>query len=323
MLLLEEGVCQLFIVIRSVYHREKGTKMIILDGGLGRQLKAMGAPFQQPEWSALALMEGPDFIRVAHNDFIAAGADIITTNSYAVVPFHIGETTFWDRGGELLDLAGQLAQSAADASERKIRVAGGVPPMFGSYQPTKFDVNVASDMLKMFRQHLNPYVDFFMAETQSSITEAQCFLDVFAGCGKPLWLSLTLEDANPIAGKPMLRSGEFLTDLLLSLDDNVPSAVLFNCSQPEVMDDAVQIVVRHFAGQVNPPQVGVLANAFPLMKENYKGANDSLHDLRDDITPQAYADFAVRWAESGAGIIGGCCGISPDHLKVLKTRFPN
>ena len=80
--------------------------MIILDGGLGRELKAMGAPFRQPEWSALALMEGPHFVRAAHEAFIDAGADIITTNSYAVVPFHIGEATFQERAGELLSSQG-------------------------------------------------------------------------------------------------------------------------------------------------------------------------------------------------------------------------
>ena len=297
--------------------------MIILDGGLGRQLKAMGAPFRQPEWSALALMEGPDFVRIAHNDFIAAGADIITTNSYAIVPFHIGEAAFWSRAGELLELAGQLARSAADASHSKVRVAGGVPPMFGSYKPNKFDVHVARDMLGLFCQHLDLYVDFFMAETQSSIVEAQCFLDAFASCGKPVWLSLTLEDADPVAGQPILRSGEPLSELLRALGANAPAAILFNCSQPEVMDDAVRMVVAYFADQANPPQVGVLANAFPLMDENYKGANETLHGLREDITPQAYADFAVQWAASGAGMIGGCCGITPDHLKLLKAYFPN
>lgn len=63
----------------------------ILDGGMGRELKRIGAPFQQPEWSALALMEAPAFVSQAHNAFIQAGTDIITTNSYAVVPFHIGK----------------------------------------------------------------------------------------------------------------------------------------------------------------------------------------------------------------------------------------
>ena len=292
--------------------------MIILDGGLGRELKAMGAPFRQPEWSALALMEGPDFVRVAHDNFIEAGADIITTNSYAIVPFHIGEVAFRSRAGELLDLAGQLAKSAANASPRAVQVAGGIPPMFGSYQPDKFDAGRAIEMMALFRQHLAPYVDVFMAETHSSIDEARCFLDAFADCGKPIWLSLTLEDAEPVAGKPMLRSGELLADLLSSLTGNMPAALLFNCSQPEVMDDAVRTVVMHIA---NPPQIGVLANAFPLMKKDYTGANESLHELRGDITPQAYLDFAQQWAASGATMIGGCCGISPEHLKLIKARL--
>ncbi|MEK9760063.1 MAG: homocysteine S-methyltransferase family protein, partial [Candidatus Puniceispirillum sp.] len=60
--------------------------LVILDGGLGRQLEAMGAPFRQPEWSALALIEAPDFVRQAHDAFIAAGAEVISTNSYALVP---------------------------------------------------------------------------------------------------------------------------------------------------------------------------------------------------------------------------------------------
>ncbi len=295
--------------------------MIILDGGLGRELKAMGAPFRQPEWSALALMEGPDFVRAAHDAFIAAGADIITTNSYAIVPFHIGEAAFRSRAGELLDLAGQLAKSAATASPHSVQVAGGVPPMFGSYQPDKFDAGRASEMMALFRHHLTPYVDVFMAETHSSIAEARCFLDAFGDCEKPVWLSLTLEDAEPVAGQPMLRSGELLADLLSSLTDKMPAALLFNCSQPEVMDDAVRKVVMHVADHVNPPQIGVLANAFPLMKKDYSGANESLHELRGDITPQAYADFAQKWAASGAGMIGGCCGISPEHLKLIKARL--
>ena len=58
-----------------------------------------------------------------------------------------------------------------------------------------------------------------------------------------------------------------------------------------------------------------------LIEKTYGGANASLHDLRADITPSAYADYAVKWAASGAGIIGVCCGISPDHLHEVKTRL--
>ena len=72
-------------------------------------------------------------------------------------------------------------------------------------------------------------------------------------------------------GQPMLRSGESLAELLPSLTSSPPAAVLFNCSQPEVMDDAVREAVMYFANHTNPPQIGVLANAFPLMKKVIKG----------------------------------------------------
>ena len=89
--------------------------MIILDGGLGRQLSENGAPFRQPEWSALALMEAPHTVREVHDQFIAAGADVITTNTYAIVPFHIGEDRYEAQSEELLTLAAKLARDAADA----------------------------------------------------------------------------------------------------------------------------------------------------------------------------------------------------------------
>ena len=66
----------------------------ILDGGMGRELKRRGAPFRQPEWSALAMMDAPDIVCDAHRAFIRSGAQVITTNSYALVPFHIGEDRF-------------------------------------------------------------------------------------------------------------------------------------------------------------------------------------------------------------------------------------
>ena len=66
----------------------------ILDGGMGRELHRIGAPFRQPEWSALALIETPERVAEVHDGFAAAGARILTTNSYAVVPFHIGEARF-------------------------------------------------------------------------------------------------------------------------------------------------------------------------------------------------------------------------------------
>lgn len=69
-------------------------QITILDGGMSRELMRLNAPFKQPEWSALSLYEKPSAVQQVHEDFIANGAEVITTNSYAVVPFHIGENRF-------------------------------------------------------------------------------------------------------------------------------------------------------------------------------------------------------------------------------------
>ena len=303
-----------------------GADVIILDGGLGRQLEAMGAPFRQPEWSALALMEAPGTVRDAHDAFIAAGADVITTNSYAVVPFHIGEDRFESQSEALLTLAAKLARDAADAVPHPVQVAASIPPMFGSYRPDDFVVQGARRLMQHFRRFLAPVADIFVGETLSSVAEATTYLDLFADCAADLWVSVTLEDVDPVAGRPRLRSGEPLSELLLSIEGMRFDALLFNCSQPEVMNDAVALSRREleaFSGQHGAarPMIGAYANAFPLMDEDYEAANENIHQLRKDITADAYLRFAREWADSGADIIGGCCGITPDHIRTLAEAF--
>ncbi len=300
--------------------------MIILDGGLGRQLEAMGAPFRQPEWSALALMEAPQLVRDAHDAFIEAGADVISTNTYAIVPFHIGEDRYEAQSEELLALAAKLARDAADAVPHSVQVAASIPPMFGSYKPDAFEIQGARRMMQHFRRFLAPVADIFIGETLSSISEVTTYLDMFADCAADLWVAVTLEDVDPVPGKPRLRSGEPLTELLLSIEGLRFDALLFNCSQPEVMNDAVALSrseLEAFARQhgASRPMIGAYANAFPLMKDDYKAANENVHQLRKDITVDAYLRFATEWAESGADIIGGCCGITPDHIRKLAETL--
>ena len=90
---------------------------VILDGGMGRELQRRGAPFRQPEWSALALSEAPQAVEAVHAAYIESGANVITSNSYAVVPFHIGEARFAAEGQALAALAGELARRASSPAK--------------------------------------------------------------------------------------------------------------------------------------------------------------------------------------------------------------
>ncbi len=296
---------------------------LILDGGTGRELERIGAPFRQPEWSALALMEAPAFVRTVHDNYIAAGADVITTNSYAVVPFHIGDARFEADGAMLAARAGRLAREAADASvDRKILVAGSLPPVFGSYQPDRFDPERASRYLDVLVEGLAPSVDLWLAETLSSLAEARAAHEATQATGKPLWLSFTLRDdiATSEMPEPLLRSDETVRAAAELAASVGAEAMLFNCSMPEVMEAAISAARSAFDALDVDLLVGVYANAFPSQQDD-EDANAIITAIRKDLDPAAYSNWAKRWAGSGATIIGGCCGIGVDHIHRLSTEY--
>lgn len=296
---------------------------LVLDGGTGRELERIGAPFRQPEWSALALMEAPEYVRTVHDNYIAAGADVITTNSYAVVPFHIGDARFEADGAMLAARAGRLARDAADASgDRKILVAGSLPPVFGSYQPDRFDPELAGRYLDVLVDGMAPSVDLWLAETQSSLAEARAAHSGTQASGKPLWLSFTLRDDIPVSDmpEPLLRSNETVKAAAELAASVGAQALLFNCSMPEVMEAAIETARSTFADLDVDIRVGVYANAFPSQQGDEE-ANATLTEVREDLDPTAYGEWAKRWAASGASIIGGCCGIGADHIHRLAKDY--
>jgi S-methylmethionine-dependent homocysteine/selenocysteine methylase len=283
--------------------------IIIADGGMGRELQRLGAPFRQPEWSAQALFEAPEFVTQAHGHFAEAGAQLITTNSYAIVPFHIGEDRFAAQGPALAALAGQCARTVADVHD--VLVAGSLPPALGSYRADLFEADTARGIISVLIEGLRPYVDLWLAETLSTLDEARLVGELLAGDDRPLWISFTLNDEGPA----MLRSGESIEAAAVMAKQLGASALLFNCSAPEIMSDAVTGAKAALGG--NDIRIGVYANGF-AHNEEVVAANEALRTIRADLNPQNYLAFAQQWVAAGASIVGGCCGIGPEHIKALS-----
>lgn len=296
-----------------------GVATVILDGGMGRELQRRGAPFRQPEWSALALSEAPRAVEDVHGAYIASGANVITTNSYAVVPFHIGEARFAAEGQALAALAGELARRAVQASGKAVRVAGSLPPLFGSYRPDLFDASRVAELLTPLVAGLAPHVDLWLAETQSSTVEARAIRAGIPQDGKPFWLSFTLKDEDTDE-VPRLRSGEPVADAAAVAAELGVETLLFNCSQPEVIGAAIDAARQTFERLGVKIHIGAYANAFPPQPKEAT-ANDGLDPLRDDLDPPGYLQWAAEWQKRGASHLGGCCGIGPEHIAVLAQQL--
>ncbi|WP_427928950.1 homocysteine S-methyltransferase family protein [Agrobacterium cavarae] len=287
----------------------------ILDGGMSRELQRLGAELKQPEWSALALINAPDIVRQVHAEFIEAGADVVTTNSYALVPFHIGEERFRKDGASLIALSGRLAREAADASGRGVTVAGSLPPIFGSYEPQNFDASRVQDYLGVLVENLDPFVDVWLGETLSLIAEGEAVRQAVAKSGKAFWISFSLDDdtAQVNGAEPKLRSGETVRAAAEWAAGSGAAALLFNCSKPEVMKAAVDTAATTFKEKDASLEIGVYANAFEG-EQGETAANEGLHSTRADLTDDIYSRFACTWADAGATMIGGCCGIGAAHI---------
>ncbi|MEQ1699821.1 MAG: homocysteine S-methyltransferase family protein [Ilumatobacteraceae bacterium] len=287
---------------------------MVLDGGMGRELLRIGAPFQQPEWSALAMWEGPDWVVQAHTNFIEAGAEMVTTNSYALVPFHIGEERFAAEGRELAALSGRLARQAAAAAGRPIMVAGSLPPLFGSYRPDLFVAERSAEIIDPLVDGLAEHVDVWLGETLGSIVEARTVRAALdrAASTLPLWLSFTLDDHAP----GTLRSGETVAEAVRAAADLGAAAILFNCCQAETITIAIGTTLEHAPAGV---ATGGYANRFVASHAGEVRANAGLATFRDDLDPHSYGGFVVEWLRMGATHVGGCCGMEPAHIAEIAT----
>ncbi len=294
-----------------------------MDGGLGRELERRGAPFKQPEWSALAMLEAPEVVKEVHKDFIDSGAGVITTNSYALIPFHIGEDHFKKQGRTLAASAGQVARAAVAEAREKVRVAGSVPPLFGSYRTDLYQPERTAEIATPLIEGLGPYVDLWLCETQSLLAEAmsvKSLIDRLGDGKKPVWVSFTLEDSE-LTSEPLLRSGESVVDAVKAMSAMGVEAILFNCCQPEVIGAAVQVAKDELLSlNVSQVEIGAYANAFPPQLKTVT-VNSDLNETRVDLTPSSYLNWARQWQQEGATVIGGCCGVGPEHISLLAERL--
>ena len=285
----------------------------LLDGGMGQELIRRAGGDPHPLWATRVMIDNPGMVQAIHADYFAAGASLATSNTYAIHHDRLVKFALDHRYHDLMDGALAAAKAARDTHGRGM-IGGAMGPLIATYRPETMPPY--ADAVALYAEMaalLAPHVDVLIGETVASVGHARALIDGArqGAAGKPLWLSVTIEDRNGTR----LRSGEEIS-ALGTLVDGV-DAVLANCSAPEAMD----IAMPHLAAFGKP--FGAYANGFQQITDDFLAENPTVDALsrRPELTPERYADYVIGWIGQGATIVGGCCETGPDHIAEITRRL--
>jgi S-methylmethionine-dependent homocysteine/selenocysteine methylase len=165
-------------------------------------------------------------------------------------------------------------------------------------------------------QALLPYIDVFICETmstgQEAVNAASAALEY--GNGRPVYVAWTLAEA-PGSG---LRSGESVAAAYNKVAHLDLAGFLFNCTSPE----AILAALRELRVMTDLP-IGGYANRMNAVDSEWTLDNDIVTGRREDLDTQRFVAICKKFAEAGAAIIGGCCGISPLDIQALSKALAN
>ena len=283
--------------------RLAGGERILIDGGTGSEAEKLGAETIRGAWSATIALDEPDLLRTVHESFITAGAEVIFANTYACSR-HVLEQVGYEDHFEYLNRVGiELAREAREntnaphviisGSMSTTEQGGPIPPhdvAFPNYvEQAKIQVDAGAEMiaLEMMRD----------LDTTRTILEATASVDV------PLWIGLSCVITN---GTPMLHFGkDTLADAIHLLDGyNIELLAIMHTEAADV-DACLDVVDELWSGPT-----GVYAQV-----GGWDGKNWTFDPT---ISPEAHADLAQGWMDRGVQVVGGCCGIRPDHIQAIQ-----
>ncbi len=293
-------------------------KITLIDGAMGTQIRARG--YEVPShhssiWSAQALMDNPHIVKEIHKDYISAGAEIITTNNYAVTQNLLERENLGHRLEELTSLSIDIAKEAKKESGKNIKIAASLPPLDTSYRP-----DLVGDITSIEKKYMEivdivkDRVDLIIIETMSSSMEASGALSACAKTDIEVWLGYTLQGIR----KNILPSGENLIDAINKVKHFNISAYVINCSSANITTEAIKLlsneIDKPFGGYANSVNVNQIIDGDDEVDnaENLQVENQQLINAID------YSVIVKNWIDNGATIVGGCCGTSPEHIKKIN-----
>jgi S-methylmethionine-dependent homocysteine/selenocysteine methylase len=288
--------------------------VIILDGGTGTDIQRRGASMNGDTWCADANLTNPDIVRDVHRDYVTAGADIITANTYASSPLifsHIGRIAELNH---IDAVAVGLAKEAAAGSG--VCVAGSMSTMRPMATGTdrndltlKWPEAEARALFKRKADGLKAAgVDLIMMEMMRDTDYAVYATETAIETGLPVWVGIATERGKSGHLQGWGRDDCALDDVARVLAGLKPDVMMIMHTSPNDTDEAISILRRHWSGAIAAyPECGY-----------FKSPDWEFIDV---IPPDTLIEKTHDWTKLGATIFGGCCGIGPDHITALAKEY--
>lgn len=284
------------------FTRLSDARPILLDGPTGTELQRRGVELTTPLWSAFAIEGAPDVLAAIHRDYVEAGAEIITANTFRTHAINLAAGGLAERARELTARAVGIAHEAAAG---RAFIAGSIAPVADCYSP---DATPTDDVLTAAHaahaENLQQAgVDLMLVETQVTIREAVIAAQSAVATGLPTLVSFV------IGSDGRLLSGESLTAAALAVLPLGVQGILVNCLPVE----RVSHCLSELSLLVEGVPIGAYANSGWMKR-------DGTWEPSLGADPIEYAACAARWIDAGAKIVGSCCGTSVEHIRELRRR---
>ena len=274
----------------------KINRPLLLDGAMGSLLQQKGIKCKGELWTALANLRNPDLVFEIHKNYIRAGADIITTNTFRTNPVAVNSQSKI-KFVQIVKTSVKLAKDAA--KNHNVMIVGSNAPAEDCYQ-TERKIS-RKEIEYNHKRHIDELMkngcDFVLNETQSHFDEIKIICDYCYSKRIPFVLSLLVTE------KFTLLSGEKVLEVMKFIFDRHPLALSFYCVSPHVFDTLFEKFKLDF-------NWGVYLNL---------GAG-SIHSksMVTGISANDYAKMISKYLSKQPSFIGGCCGSNPNHIKKLK-----
>ena len=283
-------------------------KPLIMDGAMGTELMRRGIELPLPLWSSMSNIDQFDQVMNIHKDYIEAGSDILTTNTFRTTPRTFIKAGYSQNESEII--SERCCNMAIEAAKHAVKkentlIAGSVAPLEDCYEPLHFPgKEIAKKEFQLIIDRIiRKGVDILLFETMGNYEEIESALQVSNHVDIQRWLSIVLKNKNNIL------DGTELQKVVELANKNKIDMVLINCTPVNIILEALDIFLGYRKGKW-----GVYPNAGENMPTK---DGEFVSKLDDESFCKAIQDYITL----GASVVGSCCGSTPNTVRKISNMI--